>query len=285
MGRLTMAVAVGLAACLMGAAPSPNCFRTGDLVTLGHPEAPDAEVGAATSLALLRQIDGATVDTMNAALKHAAADGEWSLLPAGTHAKILGPATLLPRGGPIYRLEVIEGKRVGLKAWVPAEYILLHKTPRGEEVPDDPAAADLASEPPKAAGAPKAAKPAGPSAAHKAEIEKTIANRKARKAAAARYLAAKQKQAKEDEAARREYDAKMAPIIAKAQTEAARLQLEAQRTQALREMAAAQQRTAEVYRRRYILESQRSGVPQYIGPDGTVQPYPGGVAAPYYVLP
>lgn len=282
MVRLTVAAAVGFAACMLGAAPPTGGFKAGDVVTLGHPEAPDAEVGAATSLALLRQIDGAKVDAMNAALKHAAADGEWTLLPAGTRAKILGPATLLPRGGAMFRLEVTEGKSAGLKAWVPAQYFLLRQTPEGAEVPDDPPAAEPVPVPVPVPGAAKAARPGEPSTARKAELAKTIAQRKARKASAARYLAAKKKQEEATEAARREYEAKMAPLIAKAQTETARLQLEAQRTQALQAMAAAQQRNAEIYRRKYILESQQAGVPQIIGPDGMVQPYPNGIAAPAY---
>ena len=282
MGRLASAAVVILATAMVAADAPPCPCRTGDPVTLGHPERPDANVGVAKDIALFRRIDGATPEVMDAALARAEADGAWWYLPAGTHAKVLGPPTLLPKGGPIYRLEVTEGKRTGMKAWVPAEYILLHQTTRGEEVPADPNVAELVPEPPKP---PKPAKPGEPSAAHKAEIEKTIAQRRARKAAAARYLVAKKKEAEAEEAARRAYEAKMAPIIAKAQDEAARLNLLAQQTLAIQQMAAAQHRAADIAWQRYLVETQRIGVPRLVGPDGRVQPYPGGVSAPIYVLP
>ena len=118
--------------------------------------------------------------------------------------------------------------------------------------------------------------PSQPSSARKAELEKAIANRKARAARMARDRAIRERQTRADEQAAREQQLRMAPILA----ERARLEIQAQQAAGIAAMGAAAQQNAAINYRNYVLQTQRAGIPQVLLPDGTLGPYPYAVAAP-----
>lgn len=122
-----------------------------------------------------------------------------------------------------------------------------------------------------------AAKPALPPAAasvrRQEELRQTAARRKA---ATARKQARRATRAVLDYQERRAqeaYVARMAPIWAKQQTEAARLALEQQRANALSAVADAAQKEAAIDLGRLRLEQRQAGIP-FVPTPGGMQPYP-----------
>jgi hypothetical protein len=108
-----------------------------------------------------------------------------------------------------------------------------------------------------------------------AELERrqSLRQRKAYQRTARAY------QDRQDLAAQRAYEARMAPIWAAQQAEAARLQIDAVNAAAYQRMAAAAQQNAATDAARLRLQQQKAGMPQVYTPNGFM-PYPYGVAGP-----
>jgi hypothetical protein len=90
---------------------------------------------------------------------------------------------------------------------------------------------------------------------------------------------AKAYQDRQDLAAQRAYEARMAPIWAAQQAEAARLQIDAVNAAAYQRMATAAQQNAATDAARLRLQQQKAGMPQVYTPNGFM-PYPYGVTGP-----
>jgi hypothetical protein len=108
-----------------------------------------------------------------------------------------------------------------------------------------------------------------------AELERrqSLRQRKAYQRTARAY------QDRQDLAAQRAYEARMAPIWAAQQAEAARLQIDAANAAAYQRMATAAQQNAATDAARLRLQQQKAGMPQVYTPNGFM-PYPYGVTGP-----
>jgi hypothetical protein len=119
-----------------------------------------------------------------------------------------------------------------------------------------------------------------PSARRQEELQRTLAKRKS-----VRQQQLEARQQRRAEAAIRareqaEREAREAPLREARENERARLQLEGQRVQALRELSDAAQRDAQVNRARYQLQSQALGQPQVLVPGEGFVPYPYAIIQP-----
>jgi hypothetical protein len=147
------------------------------------------------------------------------------------------------------------------------------------------------------AQAPTAAKPAPPpqppaatattttpeqlKAQRAADLKKAVEKKKADAANRARLRTNRTILTYQQQQAQAAYEAKMAPVIAQQQADAARLAIEQQRANALSSMANAAQRQAAVDLGRLRLQQQQVGIPFIPTPNGMVAyPYAPGATNP-----
>jgi hypothetical protein len=121
-------------------------------------------------------------------------------------------------------------------------------------------------------------------AQHQADMKKAVEKKKQAQQKKAGQRTAKAKLDYQQQQGQREYEAKMAPIIAQQQARQDKLAIEAQKADALSSMANAAQRGAQTDAQRLRLQSQALGVPQVMTPNGYV-PSPYGLPQTVYPYP